>query len=56
MLSFIPFAVCIIGLLLFGFSDNAKIQTIGTHMFWCGLLVFLLQCAGLGLLGQSFRN
>lgn len=46
-MAFIPIIVSIIGLLIFGISENAKMQSIGNVMFWTGLLVFLFQCASL---------
>lgn len=37
----LPFFVCLAGLLLY-LTEDPRSQTIGLHMFWVGLLVFLL--------------
>lgn len=52
----ITLLVALIGLLLYGFSANVKVQEIGRIMFFCGLLVFLLVSGQatrvVGLLGK----
>lgn len=37
----LPFAVALIGLLLWALSDSPKVQEIGKICFFCGLLVTL---------------
>jgi hypothetical protein len=32
-----------VGLLIYGFTRNAKLGWVGQTMFWCGLLVSLLK-------------
>lgn len=43
MYIFIPALVCIIGLVIYALTENAKVQAISKDMFWTGLLVTLLQ-------------
>lgn len=43
MYIFIPALVCLIGLVIYAISENAKAQAIGKDMFWTGLLVTLFQ-------------
>jgi len=38
--------ISLVGLLMYALSANGKIQTIGLHMFWVGLLAFLLRYQG----------
>ena len=35
--------IMILGLLIYGFTVNAKLNWIGQQMVWCGLLVTLLK-------------
>jgi len=46
MIIFVPLAVCIIGLLMYGFCTNPKLAEVGKIAFAFGLLVSLLQVAG----------
>jgi hypothetical protein len=45
MLILLALLVCVIGLLMYALSANPKLVTIGLHMFWVGLLAFLLEDA-----------
>jgi hypothetical protein len=47
MIIYLPLLISIIGLLMYALSspnppNNPKLQAIGLHMFWVGLLAFLL--------------
>ena len=46
MIIYLPLLVCIIGVLMYAMSNNAKVSQIGRDMFWVGLLAFLLGFAG----------
>ena len=46
MIIVLPLLISLIGLLMFAPSNNGKVQSIGLHMFWVGLLAFLLHYAG----------
>lgn len=43
MIIAISLLVALVGLLMYGFSTNSKIEEIGRVMFFCGLLAFLLR-------------
>jgi Na+/phosphate symporter len=49
MVVYIPLIVSIVGLLLYALSTNAKVSQIGRDMFWVGLLAFLLDYFGHGV-------
>ena len=34
--------ISLIGLLIYGFAGNPKTEQVGLHMFWVGLLAFLI--------------
>jgi hypothetical protein len=38
--------VCLAGLLIFAFVDKPKASKVGFAMFWCGMLVALMQYSG----------
>jgi len=38
----LSFLICIVGVLLYFFAKTPKVETTGLHMFWVGLLAFLL--------------
>jgi len=42
----IDLLVCLIGLLIYIISNHPKLPAVGLHMFWCGLLAFLLTYKG----------
>lgn len=45
--------VCIIGGAFYALSDNGKVQVLGLHAYWCGLLAFLLNgVPHLGVIGR----
>ena len=46
MIIYLPLLACIIGVLMYALSANGKVQEIGKHMFWVGLLAFLLAYPG----------
>lgn len=46
MIILLPLLICLIGLVMFFVSTNAKVSTIGSQMFWVGLLAFLLTYHG----------
>jgi len=46
MIIFLPLLISLIGVLMYALCTDAKLQTIGLHMFWVGLLAFLLQYHG----------
>jgi hypothetical protein len=39
--------ICIAGLIIYCFSNNAKVMAVSLHCFWVGLLVFLLLWHGI---------
>ena len=46
MFIYLPFLVCIIGVLLyFAVKNNGELKEVGRIMFWTGLLVTLLEAA-----------
>ncbi len=45
LVAYIPALVMIIGLLLYMLASNAKVQRLGEHAFWTGLLVTLMTAA-----------
>ena len=45
MVVFLSLLVCIIGLLVYALSSNAKVAELGRIAFGCGLLAFLLQAS-----------
>jgi Na+/phosphate symporter len=49
MVIFLPLLVSIVGLLMYALSANPKVSEIGRIMFWVGLLAFLLDYPGHGL-------
>jgi hypothetical protein len=42
MIIYFPLLIALIGVLMYGFCANPKLQEIGKMMFWTGLLAFLL--------------
>jgi hypothetical protein len=46
MIIFLPLLICLIGLLMYFLSANAKVCEIGRLMFWVGLLSFLVVYRG----------
>ncbi len=42
VMSWLPIAVGIVGLLVFGFAEHAKVLQIGLYMFGAGLVAFLV--------------
>ena len=42
MIIYLPLLVALIGVLMYALCANPKLQTIGLHAFWVGLLAFLL--------------
>jgi len=38
--------ICILGLVVYCISSNARAQTLALHCFWVGLLAFLLTWGG----------
>ncbi len=42
LMSWLPIVVGIVGLLVYGFADNAKVMQIGLFMFGAGLVAFLI--------------
>ena len=42
MIIYLSALICVIGLILYFASKDGKISTVGLHMFWVGLLAFLL--------------
>ena len=46
MISYIPLLVALLGALLYGLAASGKAQELGRIMFFCGLLVFLLEVGG----------
>lgn len=47
MILFLSLLVSLVGVLMYALATNPKVQTIGLHCFWVGLLAFLLQDAQL---------
>ncbi len=45
MLIYLPLLVAFLGVLMYGFSANAKVQEIGRIMIGCGTLAYLLTTA-----------
>jgi hypothetical protein len=43
MTVWVPLLVCIVGLIVYAITNNAKAATLALHCFWVGLLVFLLR-------------
>lgn len=43
---YLSLLVSLIGVLMYGFAANPKLQEIGRIMFWTGLLAFLLGVPG----------
>lgn len=41
--------ICLVGMVLYVLPVDSKISTIGLHMFWVGLLVFLAKYSGVVL-------
>jgi Na+/phosphate symporter len=46
MYIYLSLLIAIIGVLMYGFVTNPKLQEVGRIMFWVGLLVFLWHFAG----------
>lgn len=42
----LPLLVCLLGLVVYMVSTNAKVQSLALHAYWTGLLVTLLDLAG----------
>lgn len=42
MIIYLALLICVIGLVIFFASKNGEVKQIGLHMFWVGLLAFLL--------------
>jgi hypothetical protein len=42
MTVYLPLLVALLGVLAYALSANGKVQAIGLHSYWVGLLVFLL--------------
>lgn len=42
MYIYLSLLFCLIGLLMYALSANGKVLTLGLHMFWVGLLAFLM--------------
>lgn len=42
MIIFLPLLISLIGVLMYALCTDPKLPTIGIHMFWVGLLAFLL--------------
>ena len=42
MIVYLSLLISLIGLVIYSISTNAKSVTIGLHMFWVGLLAFLI--------------
>lgn len=43
MILFLSLLISLVGVLMYALCANPKLQAIGLHMFWVGLLAFLLQ-------------
>lgn len=46
MIAYLPLLVCVIGLVVYALSNNAKVAELGRISFAFGLLVFLLNWKG----------
>ena len=46
MIIFLPLFISLVGVLMYALCADAKLQNIGLHMFWVGLLAFLLHYQG----------
>ncbi len=46
LIAYLSAIVCLVGLLMFALSANAKVSAIGKDMFWVGLLITLYASAG----------
>lgn len=46
MIILLPLLISLIGLVMYFVSANGKVQAVGLHMFWVGLLAFLLTYHG----------
>jgi len=46
MIAYLPLLISIIGLLLYGFAGNSKLQEVGRIMFFCGILVVTMHLGG----------
>lgn len=46
MIIYLPLLICIVGLLIYALATDPKSPTIGLHMFWVGLLAFLIRYHG----------
>ena len=42
----IPFVICLCGLVIYGISNNPKGQAIALHAYWVGLFVTLMELSG----------
>jgi len=54
MIAFIPLVVCVIGLLAYALSNNAKASEAGRIAYFCGLLVLMFELAGKTLRLMAF--
>ena len=45
VIAYVPLLVAVIGLLIFVLAANGKLQKVGEHMLWTGLLVTLFSAA-----------
>ena len=45
LITLIPLAAAILGLLIYGLASHAKVAEIGRALLWCGVLVTLLTVA-----------
>lgn len=46
MALWVALIICLAGLIVYGLSNNGKVQAAALHGFWVGLLVFLLRWGG----------
>lgn len=46
MIAIIAFVIALIGLLLYAFAGNSKLQEVGRIMFFCGMFFITQQLAG----------
>jgi hypothetical protein len=46
MIIWISLIVCLLGLVLYAFSNHPKVMVLARDCFWVGLLVFLLRWSG----------
>ena len=42
MVILLPLLISLIGVVMYFVATNAKVSAVGLHMFWVGLLAFLL--------------